>query len=202
MALLPTWDLLLSLGFVEDPDVISDDPGGLNYDFGNFKLEASHLTNRRFQSVVLLSGILVLDNSIGEVECEMPCAVESREQGIAWITWCLDEHAHGEFIPARPVSWLGIGRQYRHLLPWEKEIAAYEARPRCLVQRDFARVGLRYLSELIATAVDDVPVMFAFDGEVLSIRIKERLIVMPAEGNRWEEVFSIRAGTMRDLPKD
>jgi hypothetical protein len=39
---IATRDLLLNLGFVVDPAVISDSKPGLSYDFGILKLEASH----------------------------------------------------------------------------------------------------------------------------------------------------------------
>ena len=108
--------------------------------------------------------------TIAEVECEMPEEVESPEQGVAWITWCLDEHAPGRlFVPAWDVPWLAIGRQYKHLLPWERQRAAYAARPQCSVRRDFAAWGLRYLAQLLAEADEDTLVTFSFDGEVLLI---------------------------------
>lgn len=88
---LPTWDVLLSLGFIRDQNVFSDDPGGVSLDFGNFMLSAAHVLNRWFQPIVLLSGVFTTPRTISEVICEMPLEVESREQGVAWITWCLDE---------------------------------------------------------------------------------------------------------------
>ena len=140
MVQINTRELLLSLGFVEDPNVISDDPPGLSFDFGNLKLEASHVVNRWFQPIVLLSGIMASAGTLAAVECQLPREFESREHGIAWVTWCLDNHSDRAFVPKRPVPWLSEGRAHRHLLPWERDRAGYQARPQCWVQRDFARL--------------------------------------------------------------
>jgi hypothetical protein len=50
--------LLLSLGFVHNPKIISDAPGGLSFDFASFELAAIHVINRSFQPVVQVSGLL------------------------------------------------------------------------------------------------------------------------------------------------
>ena len=89
-------------------------------------------------------------------------------QGVAWVTWCLDKHAKdGIYNPARPITWLTEGHQNFYLLPWERERVAYENRPYCYVQREWARVALRNLSEQIVISDDEVPVTFQFDGEIL-----------------------------------
>lgn len=112
--------------------------------------------------------------------------VESWEQGIAWVTWCLDNYAKdGEYNPARPITWLTEGRQNFHLLPWERDRIAYENRPHCLVQREWARVALRNLSEEIAISDDEAPVTFQFDGEILTIRCADSVLAMPANGKKW-----------------
>ena len=115
---LLTYDLLKGLGFVVDKAVISDAPGGLSLDFGELKLEASHLLNRQFVPVVMLGGILSDGRRVAFIEFEMPREVENWEQGIAWFTWCLDRQFNGEFRPVSPITWIWEGRKNRHLLPW------------------------------------------------------------------------------------
>src|SRR5215471_20807474 len=71
------------------------------------------------------------------VQSEMPREVESPEQAIAFVTWCLDNNADdGKFQPAFPVWWLEVGRKNQALLPWvrdliasKKQQIAYGARP-------------------------------------------------------------------------
>jgi hypothetical protein len=196
-----SWDLLPALGFVEDETVISDQMPGLSFDFGNFKLSASRCLNRRFVPVVLLSGVMATKRSIGEVESELPLRFESVKQGMAWLAWCLDNAAGTRFAPASAPVWLAEGRRHRHLLGWERERAAYAARPHCYVQRDWARVALKTLAEQLENIDDDTPVMFRFDGHVLTISCAGRTIAMAAEGQPWTQPHSIRAGALRRLPK-
>ncbi|MGD0226228.1 MAG: hypothetical protein ABSF71_28175 [Terriglobia bacterium] len=134
-----TWELLRGLGFANDPTLASDVLPGLSFDFGNFRLRAISGTNRHFVNVVLLSGGMVTERSICEVECEIPPEVESVEQGMAWIAWCLDDAAGGRFEPLAAPQWLKEGRQYLHLLPRKRRMAAYAARPQCVVQRAGSR---------------------------------------------------------------
>src|SRR5262245_21037660 len=58
---ISTWDLLPSLGFVPDPDVLSDRPG-LSYQFGNVKVSASYVFNLRLKEIVLFTGVLIGEN--------------------------------------------------------------------------------------------------------------------------------------------
>src|SRR2546421_376842 len=119
-----TWELLKALGFVDDHTMVSDDPPGLSFDFGNLKLHANCVTNLQFVRIVLMTGVIVTARTIAEVDDELPLEFESAEQGTAWITWCLDEADGGIFEPVFSPSWLAEGRKYRHLLPWERERAA------------------------------------------------------------------------------
>ena len=197
-----TWDLLRALGFAEDPTLISDVLPGLSFDFGNFKLWAISGTNRHFVRVILLSGVMVTERSIREVECEMPPEVESAEQGKAWVAWCLDNNAsRRRFEPVVAPAWLAEGRLHFHLLPWKRRMAAYAARPHCVVKRDWARVALKALGEQLTTVADEAPVTFGFDGNVLTISCAEKASPMPAEGSPWTQPYSVRAGALRNLPK-
>lgn len=195
-----TWDLLRDLGFIEDPRVISDPPGGLSIDFGNLKLEASHVLNRRFVPAVLFTGVILTPRTIASVDCEMPREVESRELGIAWVTWCLDSQAGGLFEPVLPVDWLTAGRTHRHLLPWERMQAEYSNRPRCHVRRDWARLAFRDLSAQVEAADDDTPVIFQFDGEVMKISCGGQVVATPASGAPWSSRYSLSARSLRWLP--
>lgn len=200
-----TWDCLVSLGFVVDPDVISDHKPGLSYSFGKFKLTAGHMPNLHFRNVVVLGGILSTRNSIGMIHNEMAVELESPEQGMAWLSCTLDQAADGNFKPAFEPAWLEIGRQNQHLLPWIRQqalmLAAYEARPRCLVSREWLRLGLKKLTEQMATVNDDALVIFCFDGSVLRIRCEGKIIPMPAEGTSWQHAYSIPVAKLNWLPK-
>jgi hypothetical protein len=193
--------LLQSLGFTEDVTVFADQPPGISFDFGNFKLEASRLTNRWNVPTVLLGGVMASERTIALVHAELALQVESREQGLAFVAWCLDNSAGGRFQLTIEPPWLAEGRRNRHLLPWERKRANYLARPHCYVHRDWARVALKKLAAQVADLNDDAPVTFSFDGTVLMIRCPGKVNAMSAEGLPWTESYSITAGALRKLPK-
>jgi hypothetical protein len=120
---LATMEVLIRLGFQVDSNVLSDGAPGLSFDFGNFKLEASQGVNRWFRDVITLGGVMTTDRTTAIVHFEMPTEVESFEQGLAFVTHCLDSRAGGTFEPLSTVDWLSAGRRYRHLLPWSKPSA-------------------------------------------------------------------------------
>lgn len=151
--------------------------------------------------IIRFSGIMASSREIALVEFEMPRAIESREQGIAWVTWALDQHATGGFQPVLPADWLETGRSYRELLPWEQEFAAYKARPHCHVDRDWARMALRKLKEALDAADADADVTFHFDGQILRIWCGDTLVPVPASGTEWQSQFALSAGRLRHLPK-
>jgi hypothetical protein len=130
---LLTWEVLLEFGFEPDSSVWSDIRPGLSLDFGNFKLTAGAVMNRRFQDVVVFGGTLVTPRTISMVEFEMPRQIESREKCAAWLAWNLDQHADTTFEPTKAMDWLGIGRANFRLLPWYFDQEAYNARPHCLM---------------------------------------------------------------------
>jgi hypothetical protein len=193
--------MLKSIGFVEDAHVISDPPGGLSLAVGRFKLEASHVINRWFQPVVVLSGCFASPREIAELECEMPRTLESREQGFAWIAWCLDRQAGSFAEPFGQLKWIRAGRRSFHLLPWERQRAAYESQPRCRILREWARLLLRRMGEVTPQVRRTALIDFTFDGEVLSFRVGNTLIESAAEGTRWASRYALTAGSLAQLPR-
>jgi hypothetical protein len=70
-----------------------------------------------------------------------------------------------------------------------------------MVQRDWLRVALKTLGAVIVTAQDEDPVVFGFDGTVLTIKCAGEVVAFPAEGRSWSEHFTIPAQQLRHLPK-
>jgi len=201
-----TWGLLPSLGFLPDPRVMSDVMPGLSCNFGNVKVSASCVMSRYFKEVVLFTGVLKTERTIGEICFEMPLYVESLEQGVAWLVYGLDQSAdHNIFKPAIAVPWLENGRKNRNALPWRqqwaRESAAYAARPHCFVSKEWARMALKTLAEQLAEVADGIPVTFQFDGEVLTIRCAGNVTAVAAQGNRWSQSYSVPAASLRKFPK-
>ena len=124
--------------------------------------------------------------------------------GCAWIAWSLDRQAtdrRGFPTGAQGPDWVVEGRQHHHLLPWEVEKAAYNARPYCLVERAWLRLALKNLAKLLAKADDAASVEFSFDGSVLLIRCFGQVVAMSASGKAWATQFVLPVGKIRRLPK-
>lgn len=197
---VPTHEVLLAIGFAPDAGVVSDPPGGLSRDFGRQKIEASSCVNLHWQSIVLLSGVIRTASRLREIHCELPFTMDSVDQGIAWVTWVLDDNDVFSATGEAP-SWVERGRECLDLLPWSKREREYERRPHCLVRRDYARLGLKELAEAIEEAADEATIRLEFDGELLRVRIRGRAIVLPGRGEPWPEIYEIATDRLRSLPR-
>ena len=201
-ATISTMDALRSLGFQHDPRVVSDECPGLSFDFGNLALQASSCLNLRCVEVVLFSGVLSKSRSLAEVFFEMPRKVKSLKLCAALIVWNLDQYAdHRIYKPTRHVNWIVEGRENQKLLPWVKTMAEFNARPQCIVQRDWLRLALKSLGEQLSFLPENAEVVFSFDGSVLSIRCNAKVLALPGEGLPWAVRFKVEARTLRHLPK-
>ena len=201
-ASIAVWDVLKEFGFAPDSSVISDDNSGLSFDFGSFKLSATVGLGKYFQPVVLFTGILATPRTLADICFEVPRMVASREQLAAFLVYYLNNAADSYiFLPSQNVDWLTMGQQHRHLLPWEVDMVAYHARPHCSVKRDWLRLALKSLTELVAKADDAAEVEFGFDGSVLTIRCCGEIVPMAANGKAWGAQFVIPAEKLRYLPK-
>jgi hypothetical protein len=198
-----TWNLLPALGFQPDDTIFfSDIRPGLSIDFGDFKLSAVAVTNPYSGAVVSFSGLYSTPRTLADIHFELPRRVESLKQCAAWIVWCLDRQWDGQtFRPARTVDWIDEGRQNRRLLPWVMSQAEYEARPQCIVRREWLRLGLKELRDRLAWLPDNVSVTFSFDGVVFRIQCDKKIIAFPGEGRPWTVCFTIEGKTLRDQPK-
>ena len=201
-ATIPTMESLRCLGFQSDPTIVSDGCPGLSFDFGNLTLRASSCINLRCVEIVFFTGVLSTPRSLAEVQFEMPRRLKSIKQCAALIVWSLDQHADKRvFKPAWHVGWIEEGRENRRLLPWVMSMAEYNARPQCIVRRDWLRLALKTLGTYLAPLSDSAGIVFRFDGSVLSIRLNKKVIALPGEGSPWAVCFRVEARTLRQLPK-
>jgi hypothetical protein len=201
-ASLQTWDVLKEFGFQPDDSVISEIRPGLGLDFGTFKLSASGLTNRWFKDVVMLTGIHVTSRTLADIEFEMPRQIDSREQCAAWLAWHLDRNLGSDLKPGiQSAAWLELGRANTILLPWVAEQAAYQARPYCSMEREWARPLLKSLKAVLPAMSDDAIVWFSFDGEVMKIRCGNELIAAAATGKAWVERYGLKSAELKNLPR-
>ena len=201
-ALLQTWEVLQALGFEPDPEIVySDICPGLRFDFGNLKLSVSASLNSQFQKVVRFHGLIVTPRTIADIQFEMPRWIESREKCAAWLAWNLDNQTGGIFHPHRLAPWLELGRANLHQLPWYFDVEAYDARPHCTVDGEWARPLFKKLREAGELAPPDERAWFAFDGESLRISCGQQLVLTAANGRAWSERYGVQAEKLKDLPK-
>jgi len=197
-----TWDLLKDLGFLPDPRVWSDIQPGLRFDFGNLILSAGAVTTGwQLTPVILFTGIMQGPRSIAEVQFEMPRTVDSPEMCAAWIVWHLDQLSDGDYHPARGSEWLAIGRANKLQLPWVIDMEAYDKRPHCSVEKEWARMMLKRLQAALVDAKDTELVRFEFDGKLLLVRCGEQMIPGEAKGLAWTNRFVLKASQLRELPR-
>lgn len=197
-----TWDALQRLGFAPDDSVDSDVRPGLSFDFGKFSLAAGQMFNLHMRWVVSFSGLVSTPNALASIEFEMPGKVESDEQCAAWIAWHLKEQlpARGRFIPRSKAKLLVFGLQHQATLPWERNMAEYAARPRCLVERSWLRHALKDLAWKLNCENAESLVEFSFDGRILSFHRPNWVVPVPGAGAEWPLVYHIRAGNLARLP--
>jgi hypothetical protein len=119
--------------------------------------------NRYFRRVFWFSGVAWGHNSLRDIDFEMPLEVDSFEQGVAWIAYVLGR----KFCPKKPALWVEQGQEWADTLPWVHRLKQYEARPRCLVDREWFRVACKKLQERAGSADADEMVSFEFDGDAL-----------------------------------
>ncbi|MEI6673718.1 MAG: hypothetical protein WCO57_00925 [Verrucomicrobiota bacterium] len=198
---LQTWEVLKELGFMPNAAVRSEIQPGLSFDFGNLMLSAGAVTTGwRLTPVILFTGVMQGPRFLSEVQFEMPRAVENLDICAAWIAWHLDQCSTGEFQPISNAEWLEIGRSNKVLLPWVLDLVAYENRPACSVEREWARMMLKRLKAALGTVADNDLVSFEFDGALLRIRCGDSLIPASARGQAWENRYTLRACQFKELP--
>ena len=188
-----TMSLLVELGF--RPCRIMGETG-LEFQMGPVTLQALRCIGPRFREVVLLSGQYSTPRTMGLIEQALPVTYARRDDVFALLA---DACCDSASPPAQwePV-WLLMGRQYRHRLAGGPPVA-YVDRLRCVVSREWLRVALRTLSLQAASAPAGANVTFAFDGEVLTVRLGPAVIPVPAQGDQWPLSYALPA-TMFSRP--
>jgi len=194
---IATRDILKRLGFAEDWTAVADELPAYAVNLGTIKFTVARQTNRFLRPVFAVSGVAADRRTAKTISFELPIQVESYEQGVALLA-----HAIGsDHEPEQPAEWLEQGRSWRHLLPWEREKAAYAARPSCGFAREWFRVAGKRLRVLAGAAHPSDTATFSFDGKVLKIDAAGEILAMAAVGAAWDAVFAVSLCGLRALPK-
>lgn len=201
--LVETGTALQELGFKQVEHVYSEQDMGLSYDFGRFQIAAGRMMNLYMRDVWNFSGVVGNSNFISRIEFEMPLQVESVEQCAAWVVWHLKNNlpSNAKIFPHTPSYLLLLGLEHQATLPWVRDLAAYEVRPKCMVKRDWLRLALKELNTVLVEVNDTDDVQFHFDGSVLYMYCPNERIVCPASGDAWQKQYVIAAQNLRNLPK-
>jgi hypothetical protein len=193
--LCPTLSNLLLLGFERRPSEFGMATVGYRFPF--LDLTASHGVNMYQHEVVLLGGVLNTGRTLAQIESQLPVDLETPEAASAWVSYALKSHRNNlEPLP----DWMVEGERNYDLLPWIREQRKFEQRPRCYVDRDYARVFRRNLHRAIADLTDENVMQIYFDGCVLTLRLNGRTYQVVAEGDAWPHPFEVVASPEMNLP--
>ena len=109
-------DVLPTLGFVEDWNRRTDVDPAYEFKRGLLELHATQCAGFHLRPQFLFTGTAATARTLQALEFTLPLAVESKEQAVAMIAYYLGS----AFVPSTPIDWLDQGRQWKHLLPWER----------------------------------------------------------------------------------
>lgn len=194
-----TWDLLPSLGFIES--AASFEGTGRALELGPFRLSADCRRNRYLKEVIIFEGAFSTSRTFAFVNFEFPLEMTSLDLCIALLVYYLTKQVGPELQGLEKPDWFEAGKAMSHLLPWEVEKKAYEARPHCYVSRDRIKLLISDLGPLIQTCPDNTLVELHFDGEVLTVGLNQRRLVVNAAGLPWNSSYVIPVLRLRHLPK-
>ena len=192
--LSPTLNSLVALGFKR---VAGGAAETVRYEFKNFQLEASSVmwwTGR----MVMLGGsgntgrkLLVMDPGDLSSAKMIPNDLGSAEAA-AWVSfmlqpwrndlgplpdWFVEGERHWELVPPA-----------REQLAYKERQRAYQASPKCIIDRDYVRPLRRNLTEDISWLEEgeELEMTFSFDGRVLTIDSGARRVhEVVASGDSW-----------------
>jgi len=92
------------------------------------------------------------------------------------------------------------GRNYWDVIPFVREARAYENRPRCKIDREYARAMREKLREQLSKCSLSEAVTFSFDGRILTLRIRGNNIEVVAKGEAWPNVYGVSLCADTKLP--
>lgn len=186
---VPIEEILIDIGFLPTED-------GLQFDFGNFKLKAIEGMNRSFFHGFHFFGFYTIARSAGTIRFHLPLKVESHNQCIAFMAYYL-RNAEVANIPI----WLEEGMALKELLPWERELKAYNDNPKATIEHEWFRLIVRKMRLIASTSNNEDITTFSFDGTILKIVCNNQLLVSPAQGRDWGKIAKVKTESLDFLPK-
>ena len=202
----PTLDALVALGFEHrEPEFGMKTVG---YRFRYLDLKASASISMYFRPDVLLSGVLNTGRTLSQIEHHLSGDLGTPQEAAAWVSYVLkSDRSDLEPLPA----WFLEGERHWDLVPAVREEqasqerleayrAAYQASPKCFIDREYARPLRRKLQAALSEIVGKAEMTFNFDGRVLSITLYGAVHEVVASGESWPCSYQITVSSETRLP--
>jgi hypothetical protein len=200
---VPVRDVLPTLGFRPVWGTATDFEPAYEFKGGGIDICVAQVTSLYLRPEFMIGGTAFNARVLRRVEQFMPLALESRDQIIAWLAFAVG----ADFRLLGPVPWFEEGRDLQHLLPWEQRRLELRAqmqesvrlrllRPPCMVEREGLRGWLNAACRAVGWPPAPGRFTISFDGEILKLRVRSRLVAVQADGSAWPHSY---AGELRHL---
>ena len=193
----PAIDCLVEIGF--EPRKTRAGLEGVHYEFTNVDLEAVHLMNLSAVQVVLLSGVVSTARTFGIIETQIPPSLENPSEAAAWVSYSLRSYrCELEPLP----DWFIQGERAWDILPFVASQRAYEACPKCFIDREYARPFRRKLVEELpwAAIAGDTEMTLSFDGRILGVALNGQVHEVIASGDSWPSSYRVTVSPDAPMP--
>ena len=171
------------------------------YRFADFDLVASPEMKTIGHIVVALHGVRCTGRELSIIEGEIPSNLGTSQEAAAWASYAL-QFDKGELEPLP--DWFIEGERNWDLIPFVREERerrrAYEASPKCYIDRDYARPLRRNLQEEISWLDGEAEMTISFDGRVLSVDLRGRVHEVVASGDGWPTSFRVLVSPETKFP--
>lgn len=119
------------------------------------------------------------------------------EEAAAWVSYAL--HSHRRDLGPLP-NWILEGERHWDLLPFVRIKRVYETCPRCMIERDHARLLRRSLVEAMSQLKGTASMAFHFGGRVLDVQLDGRNFAVLAMGDPWPSAYEITVNRETTMP--
>ena len=197
-----TLSCLAALGFT--PRSTPSGMKGVGYRFRLVDLVASASYTIAGVPVVCLDGILDTVRTLALIDITIPPDLETAEAAAAWVSFQLQPYrSRLEPLP----DWFLEGEDHWDLVPPAVEerriresMEAYQACPKCYIDRDYARLLRRKLRTAFSGLASETAMAASFDGRVLSIALNGEVHEVIASGESWPSNYRVTVSEKSRLP--